>query len=141
MSPWAAGLLLALALFEEGLEPFLLLRDGLVEDAEATQNVLALLAAGGLNACLLNIANFQVTADTSAVTLGVLGNVKSCVSIGVSVLIFGNPLQAAQGLGIVITLSGVYLYQRRGDVVVPEAQAPAAADGIKIESVPDAQGE
>ena len=60
----------------------------------------------GLNACLLNIANFLVTSYTSParrplglqgcqrqirqaqVTLQVLGNVKSCLSIAVSVAIF-----------------------------------------------------
>ena len=35
--------------------------------------VLLLLGLGGLNACLLNIANFLVTAYTSAVTLQVPG--------------------------------------------------------------------
>eukprot|EP00913_Durusdinium_trenchii_P035515 g33235.t1 len=42
-----------------------------------------LLVLSGLNACLLNIANFLVTSYTSPVTLQVLGNVKSCLSIAV----------------------------------------------------------
>ena len=49
---------------------------------------LVLLSA--LNAFLLNLANFLVTKLTSAVTLQVLGNVKVVLSIGISLLIFGN---------------------------------------------------
>merc|ERR1711865_1123001 len=73
-----------------------------------------------MNACLLNITNFLVTAYTSPVTLQVLGNVKSCLSIVVSVAIFGNALRPLQGLGVVICLVGVWLYQRHGGVIKTE---------------------
>merc|ERR1719263_2073725 len=89
----------------------MLLHYGFMYDFEATQNVLILLGMGGMNACLLNITNFQVTADTSAVMLNVLGNVKNCIGIGVSVLIFGNPLLLEQAFGVAVCLFGVYLYQ------------------------------
>merc|ERR1711865_1230365 len=85
--------------------------------------VILLLLAGGLNACLLNITNFLVTAYTSPVTLQVLGNVKSCLSIAVSVAIFGNALRPLQGLGVLICLVGVWVYQKYGGVVKTDAVA------------------
>eukprot|EP00438_Fugacium_kawagutii_P025885 Skav233695 [mRNA] locus=scaffold1927:304383:322906:+ [translate_table: standard] len=70
--------------------------------------------AKGLNACLLNIANFLVTSYTSPVTLQVLGNVKSCLSIGVSVAIFRtNSLTSEQAAGVSTCLLGVWLYNRK----------------------------
>merc|ERR1719446_1146033 len=76
-----------------------------------------LLVLSGLNACLLNIANFLVTFYTSAITLQVLGNVKNCVAIGVSVLIFHNPLRASQAFGMSVTLFGVWVYNKYGGKV------------------------
>lgn len=131
MAPWAAACLFAMGVCVEGLKPIMLLRYGLAQDAEAAQNVLLLLVLGGLNACLLNITNFQVTADTSAVMLNVLGNVKNCVGIGVSVLIFGNPLLMEQALGILICLVGVYFYQKKGGVI--KTTAPPKTDGVELQ--------
>jgi len=65
-----------------------------------------------MNACLLNISNFLVTAYTSPVTLQVLGNVKNCLSIPTSVCIFGNPLEVEQIIGVLTCLFGVWLYNR-----------------------------
>merc|ERR1712032_355358 len=76
------------------------------------------LCLGGLNACLLNIANFLVTAYTSAITLQILGNVKACVGIMISVFIFGNELRFMQGLGVIVCLFGVHIYEKKGGRVV-----------------------
>jgi len=123
MAPWAAALLAGVAAFSEGLEPVRMITRGLPglaawsapkDRLTGSTNVLAFLAISGLNACLLNVANFSVTSYTSAVTLQVLGNVKNCMSIMVSVAVFGNLLQLVQGVGVAICLSGVYLYNRKG---------------------------
>ncbi|CAK9062300.1 unnamed protein product [Durusdinium trenchii] len=75
--------------------------------------VMYLLVLSGLNACLLNIANFLVTSYTSPVTLQVLGNVKSCLSIAVSVAIFRNSLTFEQAVGVGTCLVGVWLYNQK----------------------------
>jgi len=95
-------------------------------------NVFFLLTLGGLNACLLNITNFQVTADTSAVMLNVLGNVKNCIGIGVSVLIFGNPLLLEQAIGVVICLVGVWFYQKYGSSLKETTTSEASSKESNI---------
>lgn len=137
MAPWAGVFLQLLALYSEGLEPQLMLLRSLVDvEGEAGAvggaphrmtggvRVLMLLICSGFNACLLNVANFMVTSYTSPVTLQVLGNVKSCLSIAVSVAIFGNPLSVEQGMGVFVCLFGVWIYNQRGG---PAAKPQAAA--------------
>lgn len=124
MSPWAAALLLLMALFTEGIQPLMLLAAGLPlapgdAPATGTLSVIGLLVVSGLNACLLNVANFLVTSYTSPVTLQVLGNVKSCLSIAVSVAIFRNTLKIEQAVGMVACLFGVWLYQKKGGAAEP----------------------
>mmetsp|Transcript_6231 Transcript_6231/g.14189 ORF Transcript_6231/g.14189 Transcript_6231/m.14189 type:complete len:356 (-) Transcript_6231:199-1266(-) len=117
MAPWAAGLLMLMALFSEGLDPIVLLLSGLYQPGVVVTgrgHVFALLFISGLNACLLNVANFLVTSYTSAVTLQVLGNVKSCLAIAVSVAIFRNHLAIEQAVGVAACLVGVWLYQKKG---------------------------
>jgi len=124
MAPWAALLLELAALGMEGTAPIRLLATAFSSPEGAVtggSRVLALLVVGGAVACLLNIANFLVTFYTSAVTLQVLGNVKNCLAIIISVWIFNNPLLPLQAIGVVICLSGVWLYNRRGGVVKPVA--------------------
>jgi len=124
MAPWAAALLLAMAVFTEGLEPFTLLLPA--GGKTGVGQVWALLIAGGLVACMLNITNFLVTVYTSAVTLQVLGNVKSCLSIAVSVAVFRNPLQLSQAAGMGICLVGVGMYNRwSGPSKLPSKQGNA----------------
>ncbi|KAJ1616581.1 triose-phosphate transporter family-domain-containing protein [Pavlovales sp. CCMP2436] len=77
-----------------------------------TPRVAATVAASGAIAFLLNVCNFLVTKYTSAVTLQVLGNVKVVLSIGISLLIFGNELSPVSALGCLVTLGGVWLYER-----------------------------
>merc|ERR1712125_182472 len=109
--------------------------------ADGVANVCFLLIMGGLNACLLNVCNFLVTSYTSAVTLQVLGNVKSCLSIAVSVAIFRNALKVEQALGVVACLFGVWLYQKKGgerkDLKPPTALEMA---GSKFTEKPEKAG-
>jgi len=114
MAPWSAVLLFAMAFISEGTEPLVVLLDGASTHSTGLLKVLMLLSLSGLNACLLNIANFLVTFHTSALTLQVLGNVKTVLSIGVSVCIFRNPLSKAQALGCAVCLAGVWLYNSKG---------------------------
>lgn len=115
MAPWSAALLFVMALFTEGLEPVLLLcGGGGGVSTTGIFRVLVLLVISGLNACLLNISNFLVTFHTNAVTLQVLGNVKTVLSIGVSVCIFRNSLSMSQAVGCMVCLGGVWIYNSKG---------------------------
>lgn len=129
MAPWAALLLELAALCSEGIAPLWLLFSALIPSTSTrgVPQVLVLLTSGGVVAFLLNITNFLVTSYTSPVTLQVLGNVKNCLAIVVSVAIFRNPLLPLQVLGGLVCLSGVWIYNSRGGAansrhgLVPEA--------------------
>jgi len=114
MAPWSAVLLFGMSLCTEGAEPIVLLLGGASPNSTGLIRVLVLLVISGLNACLLNISNFLVTFHTNAVTLQVLGNVKTVLSIGVSVCIFRNPLSLSQAIGCCICLGGVWIYNSKG---------------------------
>lgn len=148
MAPYSALMLVVMAALSEGSQPPYLLVVPLMEsfnrneltDSGAPESTgvlytLVLLSLTGLNACLLNISNFLVTFYTSAITLQVLGNVKNCVAIGISVLIFQNPLMPSQALGMSITLYGVYIYNQRGGKAV-QAKPQEAAPKEPEEAVP-----
>jgi drug/metabolite transporter (DMT)-like permease len=129
MAPWSALLLAILSIVAEGFEPISVLMLGFV-GANGVANVISLLILSGLNACLLNVSNFLVTSYTSAVTLQVLGNVKSCLSIGISVAIFKNELLWEQAVGVVTCLVGVWYYNKYGGLakaVTPSSPPPARA--------------
>lgn len=132
MAPWAALLLFGLAIFSEGYAPIALLMSGL-RGARGVSNVMFLLVLSGLNACLLNVSNFLVTSYTSPVTLQVLGNVKSCLSIGVSVLIFRNDMTWEQAVGVFICLFGVWVYNQYGGVVKTKMGSDA---GLEMAAIP-----
>ena len=72
----------------------------------------ALVWLSGFVAFFLNLCNFIVTKKTSAVTLQVLGNVKVVLAIGISLLIFRNPVSGWSLSGCAITLAGVAAYNR-----------------------------
>jgi len=117
MSPYAAGMLLLSSLAMEGVAPIILLLQGSgisvngLPAGTGSEKVAVLVLISGVNAFLLNLSTFLVTAYTSAVMLQVLGNVKSCFGIIISVLIFGNPLSRLQGAGVAVCLIGVWIYQ------------------------------
>eukprot|EP00747_Dinoflagellata_sp_TGD_P028700 gnl/TRDRNA2_/TRDRNA2_133428_c0_seq1.p1 gnl/TRDRNA2_/TRDRNA2_133428_c0~~gnl/TRDRNA2_/TRDRNA2_133428_c0_seq1.p1 ORF type:complete len:370 (+),score=56.38 gnl/TRDRNA2_/TRDRNA2_133428_c0_seq1:54-1163(+) len=120
MAPWAAVVLAGMSLFTEGTDPWFYLLQ--MPTAKGGIRLMMLLAFGGLNACLLNLTGFLVTAQTSDVMLQVLGNVKNCLNIAVSIAVFRNEIQVAQVFGVIVCLAGVWLYQRKGGTVKPGAE-------------------
>eukprot|EP00929_Paragymnodinium_shiwhaense_P000813 TRINITY_DN101019_c0_g1_i1.p1 TRINITY_DN101019_c0_g1~~TRINITY_DN101019_c0_g1_i1.p1 ORF type:complete len:369 (-),score=61.95 TRINITY_DN101019_c0_g1_i1:347-1381(-) len=131
MSPYAALVLALFAFAMEGTSPVTLLAGSLFSpSATGVWRVVALLLLTALNAWFLSVANFLVTHHTSAVTLQVLGNVKTCLSILISVTIFRNAIQMSQCLGVVSCLLGVWLYSSRGKAIAAE-KAQAAGEGKK----------
>eukprot|EP00929_Paragymnodinium_shiwhaense_P076659 TRINITY_DN39447_c0_g1_i1.p1 TRINITY_DN39447_c0_g1~~TRINITY_DN39447_c0_g1_i1.p1 ORF type:complete len:362 (-),score=80.60 TRINITY_DN39447_c0_g1_i1:494-1579(-) len=138
MSAYSAVVVFAMALLMEGTEPLELLFVGLQDLAQRSSSaepidatdlskdkprasgplyVIILLLLSGFNACFLNISGFFTTRYTSAVTLQVLGSVKSCLGIVISVAILHNPLKPAQGVGVLVCLLGVWIYDRKSSVV------------------------
>jgi drug/metabolite transporter (DMT)-like permease len=111
MAPCAGLSMLVASAISEGTAPLTIFVEG---HPTGVMPCIALLVLGSCNACLLNLANFLVTKYTSAVTLQVLGNVKSCLNIGVSLLIFQNKFQATQGVGVAVCLLGTWVYNNRG---------------------------
>jgi len=116
-APWAGLLLEIAALCTEGLTPIWLLLPGASGSSTGIPLVLALLLISGLVACFLNLSTFLVTFYIGGVGLQVLGNVKNCLGIIVSVMIFHNGFVPTQGLGVSICLYGVWLWKRTGAVV------------------------
>lgn len=125
MAPWSAAFLAVLMILSEGASPILML----ITPADGVFNVICLLIVSGFNACLLNVTNFLVTSYTSPVTLQVLGNVKNCMAIGVSVAIFGNDLTFDQLVGVAVCLLGVWIYNKYGKTIKDsEKQLPNLND-------------
>jgi len=71
---------------------------------------LLLLAANGLIAFLLNVANFNFIRHTSALTVTVCGNVKAVLTILISVSVFQNPISLLNFCGTLITICGASFY-------------------------------
>jgi len=134
MSPFALVLLTGLTLATEGPLPFQLLWQGGLEwwaqglpasggepagsegGGAGWPRLVVVLFLSGVNACLLNVTGFYVTRYTSAVTLQVLGVVKSCFGIVASVAILGNTLHNSQLVGTTVCFLGVWLYERKGGI-------------------------
>jgi len=113
MAPCAGASMLLGSAWQEGAQPVAVLLESEPSGARACALLLAL---GSCNACFVNLANFLVTKHTSAVTLQVLGNVKSCLNIGVSVVVFGNQIQALQSVGVAVCMFGTWVYNKKGGV-------------------------
>uniref|UniRef100_W5MMW2 Solute carrier family 35 member E4 n=1 Tax=Lepisosteus oculatus TaxID=7918 RepID=W5MMW2_LEPOC len=64
-----------------------------------------------LGSVLYNLASFCVITLTSAVTLHVLGNLSVVGNLLLSQLLFGCQLSALSCVGVVLTLSGMVMYQ------------------------------
>lgn len=69
----------------------------------------ALLFNGAL-AFGLSYASFTANKSTSSLSIAVVGNVKQVLLIVLTVLIFRDPLNAVQGVGIFMTFLGGFLY-------------------------------
>mmetsp|Transcript_2824 Transcript_2824/g.3563 ORF Transcript_2824/g.3563 Transcript_2824/m.3563 type:complete len:92 (+) Transcript_2824:2-277(+) len=79
-----------------------------------------LLSFSGVNACFLNISGNLVTAHMGAVMMQILGNLKACISIVISVAIFRNPVSPVQMAGVAVCLFGVWIYNSKGGVAKPK---------------------
>jgi len=133
MAPYAGLFLVSMSIAFEGPDPIMMLfpwRDGV--PTVGTTQVLMLLSLSGINACFLNIANNLVTAYLGAVMLQILGNLKSCISIVVSVAVFGNPVTPLQSGGVVMCLMGVWLYNHKGGLAEPKPIADSQPTQAKV---------
>eukprot|EP00403_Amphidinium_massartii_P020123 CAMPEP_0178415992 /NCGR_PEP_ID=MMETSP0689_2-20121128/23833_1 /TAXON_ID=160604 /ORGANISM="Amphidinium massartii, Strain CS-259" /LENGTH=341 /DNA_ID=CAMNT_0020037321 /DNA_START=278 /DNA_END=1303 /DNA_ORIENTATION=- len=138
MSPWAGLMMFFASLVMEGSYPIYIFfptdEYGTLQHTKGAPKVLALLAFGGLNACMLNVCNFLVTSYTSAVSLQVLGNVKNCLGILISILVLGNDFTWIQAVGVAVSLFGVFIYNNLGSEIKPQpAAAPSPPPGKDIE--------
>ncbi|KAF9904441.1 Triose-phosphate Transporter [Lobosporangium transversale] len=71
---------------------------------------MGLLLLGGLFAFMMVLAEFNLIARTSVVTLSVLGIVKEVMTILISALVFRDQLTLVNILGLFITLTGIGFY-------------------------------
>ncbi|KAG0290539.1 Triose-phosphate Transporter [Linnemannia gamsii] len=71
---------------------------------------LGLLFLGGIFAFMMVLAEFNLIARTSVVSLSVLGIIKEVVTIVVSSLVFHDQLTVVNILGLFITLAGIGFY-------------------------------
>eukprot|EP00415_Alexandrium_ostenfeldii_P001199 UN1199 len=118
LAPYAGFFLVSMSLSFEGPDPIMFLypwRDGI--PTIGVPKVVALLSFSGINACFLNISGNLVTAYMGAVMLQILGNLKACISIVISVAIFRNPVTPLQSAGVALCLFGVWIYNSKGGVV------------------------
>ncbi|KAF9205314.1 Triose-phosphate Transporter [Haplosporangium sp. Z 27] len=76
----------------------------------STLGTLGLLFLGGIFAFAMVLAEFNLIARTSVVSLSVLGIIKEVVTIVISSLVFHDRLTMVNILGLFITLSGIGFY-------------------------------
>ncbi|KAG7282614.1 hypothetical protein CRUP_018733, partial [Coryphaenoides rupestris] len=89
-----------------------------------------------LGSVVYNLASSSVITLTSAVTLHILGNLSLVGNLLLSQLLFGSQLSALSCAGVVLTLSGVLIYQNSeliGDFLDARSAAKAAATGCRLE--------
>ena len=72
--------------------------------------LLLVLCMNGMIAFVLNIASFVANQKTSAVTMGVAGNIKQVLSIILAVLLFNLSISYLNATGILLTLVGGACY-------------------------------
>ncbi len=82
------------------------------------------LAAAGVN-----LSNFLVTRETSALTLQVLGKAKSVIAVAASLLLFRNPVSALGMAGYGVCLLGVAAYGRAKKASARHARQSDAPEG------------
>lgn len=105
MAPPSVALLLPICVVLE--------RDGVISwfaDSERTSGDFILLLFSGIISYILNVTLFIVLKATSSVTVTVAGNVKTVLVIGVSILMFKNPVTIMNIIGCLIAISGCCWY-------------------------------
>jgi len=81
-----------------------------VYDPMRTKNDFFLLLISGVVSYILNVTLFIVLKATSSVTVTVAGNVKTVLVIGISILIFKNPVTPVNMVGCLVAISGCCWY-------------------------------
>ena len=100
-------ILIPIGLAFEGMDPI----NAIVS---SSSHFLALIALNCLNACTLNLVNLSVASITTPVTLQILGNIKSAVSVFASAVFLGNVVSTGQAVGCCLVGLGTALYQWKG---------------------------
>uniref|UniRef100_A0A4D5RCV1 Putative solute carrier family 35 member e3 isoform x1 n=1 Tax=Ixodes scapularis TaxID=6945 RepID=A0A4D5RCV1_IXOSC len=75
-----------------------------------TLDQMALVFLTGLVAFLVNLSIYWIIGNTSAVTYNVVGHTKVVLILAGGFIVFQDPLLPVQGLGLVLTLCGVFMY-------------------------------
>mmetsp|Transcript_11793 Transcript_11793/g.43090 ORF Transcript_11793/g.43090 Transcript_11793/m.43090 type:complete len:344 (-) Transcript_11793:362-1393(-) len=74
--------------------------------------VLLVLLSNGVMAFFLNLSVYQVLQLTSAITYGVMGQMKDWVNMLVAIPVFNNTVTGIQVAGYSLAVSGVFYYKR-----------------------------
>lgn len=99
------------------LTPFVLTGEweDMVADWALRENgsfLLTILVISGAGAFMLNISQFLLIKNTSALTFTVAGNCKVVINIALSVMIFRNQVTFLNGFGCILTILGASYYQQ-----------------------------
>jgi solute carrier family 35 protein E3 len=82
---------------------------GLLGEPWPLDKIVLVLSTGALS-FLVNLSTFSIIGNTSALTYNVLGHLKSCVIICSDFVLFGAVPNIHNITGIMMTISGVFLY-------------------------------
>ncbi|CAM9206479.1 unnamed protein product [Phaeothamnion confervicola] len=77
----------------------------------------------GLVAFALILVEVQLVSLTSSLSMGVIGNIKDIVQIAIAVLVYHDQVSALNILGLVLAISGGWLYKRQRGAPAAEAGA------------------
>ncbi|KAG2496800.1 hypothetical protein HYH03_005207 [Edaphochlamys debaryana] len=94
------------------------------EGLEHSMLTLLVIAAGAVIAFLMVWTEYQVIKETSALTFMIAGTVKEVVTVLAAMLVMGDKLTAINGLGLVIVIIGVLLFNLYKYRKVKAADAP-----------------
>lgn len=83
-----------------------------VQPPMAIGALLALLVGGGVLAFLMLLCELRVVQLASGLTLSVLGVLKEVLTVGASVLLFGDTITTLKAAGLGLCVIGIGLYQR-----------------------------
>lgn len=78
----------------------------------ASDNTIPVVLLSGVSSFTLNITSFWANKVTSPLTLSVAANAKQVVLIGIATVVFGTPINAVNGAGVVVVLAGSARYSQ-----------------------------
>jgi drug/metabolite transporter (DMT)-like permease len=67
---------------------------------------------GGCLAFAMVLFEFQLVSHTSVLTLSIAGIFKEVITIGASMAIFGDKLESRSIVGLIISLSGIFMFHQ-----------------------------